>query len=281
MFRQRGPPRPVPTFFPAPPFEGLTEVKVGGGIRAETAIMMSPSVGDPEGSDAALAPAEPESSLGRAARQCFLGGLAPARLTAVLQGAELRFEEPRALLFRAGEMPQALVLVQSGSDALFGLAAGRREVTLDIVQTPDTVAPWAPLSGTPYAVSARVIRRAGLLCLSAERLREELRRDAGLAELMLRQICRCGCALMAQIEDLKLRTTTERVGGYLLALGAGDRQPLELPFSKQLIASQLGMTPESLSRAFATLRDQGVAIDGSRVTIVDAARIRRFCHLDR
>ncbi len=46
-----------------------------------------------------------------------------------------------------------------------------------------------------------------------------------------------------------------------------------LPQEKRLLASYLGMTPESLSRAFKALRDHGVHIDGMRVTITDPAAL--------
>ena len=46
------------------------------------------------------------------------------------------------------------------------------------------------------------------------------------------------------------------------------------PYSKMLIASQLGMKPETLSRAFAKLRDHGVQIDATMAHIKDVAHLR-------
>jgi hypothetical protein len=43
-----------------------------------------------------------------------------------------------------------------------------------------------------------------------------------------------------------------------------------------LIAGQLGLTPESLSRAFAKLRGAGVSVDASRVTVKDIVKLRRI-----
>lgn len=49
-----------------------------------------------------------------------------------------------------------------------------------------------------------------------------------------------------------------------------------LPYDKSLIAHRLGMTPESLSRAFARLRGQDIRTDGNRVMVGDVAQLRAY-----
>jgi CRP/FNR family transcriptional regulator len=59
---------------------------------------------------------------------------------------------------------------------------------------------------------------------------------------------------------------------------AGDAQPeLELPLAKGSIASYLGTVHETLSRTFAKLiRDKVIAVDGSRVKILDPHKLERL-----
>jgi hypothetical protein len=54
-----------------------------------------------------------------------------------------------------------------------------------------------------------------------------------------------------------------------------------LPYDKLLIAGQLGLTPESLSRAFARLRSIGVVVDASHVVVRDVAKLRQLANDDR
>jgi len=54
-----------------------------------------------------------------------------------------------------------------------------------------------------------------------------------------------------------------------------------LPYDKVLIAAQLGLTPESLSRAFARLKMAGVAIDAAQVVVKDIAKLRQIATNDR
>lgn len=71
------------------------------------------------------------------------------------------------------------------------------------------------------------------------------------------------------LEVLKTLNGEQRLIRFLLRLANSPRTPtvVALPFEKILIAEQLGMTPESLSRNFAKLRELGVSVRGRRVRI--------------
>ena len=63
----------------------------------------------------------------------------------------------------------------------------------------------------------------------------------------------------AEIERLKAHTGLQRVAQFLADLTDLEQGSCEvnLPYNKRLIAGNLGMQPESLSRAFARLREHG------------------------
>ena len=84
--------------------------------------------------------------------------------------------------------------------------------------------------------------------------------------------------LVEQIEQIKLMTAPQRLADFLLRLcptDAGSCRIL-LPYEKTLIANRLGMKPESLSRAFAKLRGQGVTVDREEVTIGDPRALKDY-----
>jgi CRP/FNR family transcriptional activator FtrB len=86
-------------------------------------------------------------------------------------------------------------------------------------------------------------------------------------------------ALVRQVCDLKMRTTAQRLGCYLLELSdvrAENTATLRLPFDKRLLAARLGCRQENLSRAFAALRSFGVETHGARVILHDIARLRAY-----
>ena len=50
-----------------------------------------------------------------------------------------------------------------------------------------------------------------------------------------------------------------------------------LPVSKRVLAGRLAMAPENLSRAFAALRDHGVVVHGTSVTLGNIRGLEDYC----
>ena len=75
--------------------------------------------------------------------------------------------------------------------------------------------------------------------------------------------------LVQQVEQLKAQSGVQRVAEFLASLSLAEQGhcAVALPYDKVLIAGRLGLTPESLSRAFARLRSIGVVVDASHVVV--------------
>jgi CRP/FNR family transcriptional regulator, dissimilatory nitrate respiration regulator len=84
--------------------------------------------------------------------------------------------------------------------------------------------------------------------------------------------------LVAQVEQLTLRSSTERLAEALLNLARGGAESaiVHLPYDEGLIAAPRKQS-ETLSRALAKLRPLGVETKGSRVTIRDVQALHRHC----
>ena len=82
--------------------------------------------------------------------------------------------------------------------------------------------------------------------------------------------------LVNQIEQLKSQNGGQRVAEFLLGICETSEGPatIRLPYDKVVIAGLLGIKPESLSRAFARLRDFGVVIRGNELDIADVGILR-------
>jgi CRP/FNR family transcriptional activator FtrB len=128
-------------------------------------------------------------------------------------------------------------------------------------------------------MSARTVTPARLIGVEAAGLRTLLHREISLASALLRAEALDFGSMVRQICDLKLRTTAQRLGCYLLALTdqtANNTIALRLPFDKRLLAARLGCRQENLSRAFAALRQLGVETHGARVILHDIAKLRDY-----
>ena len=132
----------------------------------------------------------------------------------------------------------------------------------------------------PYIVFVQALSDAMLLHVARHAVLEELGRDTGFALRMLSGLSRRLHGLVRDVEAYTLRSSHERVIGYLLAEApdgvATGATEVRLSPGKSVIASRLNMTPEHFSRILHELGNAGlVEIRGRTVRIPDLARLRR------
>jgi len=85
--------------------------------------------------------------------------------------------------------------------------------------------------------------------------------------------------LVAAISDLKMKSTAQRLAGFLLGLTSNSEGPaiVRFPYDKRLAADNLGMTAETLSRALQRLANLGVESRADNlVAIADLGVLREF-----
>ncbi|VFU09811.1 helix-turn-helix domain-containing protein [Methylocella tundrae] len=123
---------------------------------------------------------------------------------------------------------------------------------------------------------ARIYEEAQLVLVRAEAFRDAIRSDHALCRATL------GC-LSAQFrrhvrhaKNLKLRSAEERVSCYLVSLPGESSADItiRLPIKKRLIASQLGMTRETFSRALSGMAKFGIVVRGEIMHIADSTAAR-------
>jgi CRP/FNR family transcriptional activator FtrB len=184
-------------------------------------------------------------------------------------------------LFEQAETPVFAQFLLAGSIELLGVR-DRIETLVELLRPVDLIIPAAVLGDQPYLMRARVYEDAHLLLVPAEAFRAAVASDHALCRAVL------GC-LTAQFrrqvrlqKNLKLRSTEERVGCYLVSLlGSSDTDVIvRLPVEKRLIASQLGMTRETFSRALSGMARFGMLVRGDTVRVANAAAARDRFPLD-
>ena len=180
-------------------------------------------------------------------------------------------------LFAQGERAAVLYVLFDGSLQLVATGADARAAVIEVV-TPVEVFPLAAvLTAAPYPTGAIVVQPARLVGLPVQAFRATLAEDHHLVLATLVTLAGQSQRTVQRIKDLKLRSSSQRLACYLLEFArVASGATIDLPHDKKLIASHLGMTPESLSRAFATLRDYGVVNAGNLVTLTNETALRRF-----
>ncbi|MTJ80015.1 MAG: cyclic nucleotide-binding domain-containing protein [Telmatospirillum sp.] len=201
----------------------------------------------------------------------LLGCLPAAERDQLLGNAVLQTVPPGTILFEQGTDPNFQHIIVAGRVHLFGRSADGREVVIQVVAAPDLLLPAAVLSASPYLTQARTLETTGILMIHAEAFRSAVFSQPALVREVIGSLSGQFRRMVRQIKNLKLRTSIERTGCYILSLSAQQQTPdrAVLPYGKNLIASELGITPESFSRALGSLQSHGISVQGDTIEIRD------------
>lgn len=211
----------------------------------------------------------------------IIGTLSASSRTELLRNSILHSVAAGTVLFEQGATPNFQHMLLSGSVHLLGQSGGG-EVLIEAVGPPDLIVPAAVMTGAPYLMTARAPEASRLLLIHAEAFRAAITAEPNLALQVIDSLAGQYRRMVRQIKNLKLRSTAARAGCYLLALSARQGTPHRalLPYEKTLVASELGMTRESLSRALSSLSAEGVTVRGDTITIRNPRGLAVACDFD-
>ena len=184
---------------------------------------------------------------------------------------------------RQGDAADELIIVLGGQLAGFTTAANGTVAVVEVIRSGETLGLATLLARLPRLLGVRTVTPSQLLSIEAAGLLALVEQEPSLVTALLRAEANEFHALVRQVCDLKLRTTAQRLGCYLLSLSMekqANATALRLPFDKRLLAARLGCRQENLSRAFAALRGFGVETHGARVILHDIASLRAYSEPD-
>lgn len=193
---------------------------------------------------------------------------ADATFRDVTAGAFLQRFPPGTTLLLEGDQVDFLYVLLDGIVELEG-TWNDKETTLSVLRPVSTFILAAVVLDADGLMSARTLERSDILMLSGEAIRRAMKTDPALAFAVAEELSGCYRGLVRTLKNQKLRGGVERLANYLITqkIRLGGEPTFTLPHEKRVLASLLGMTPENLSRAFATLADYGVQTKGPEVTI--------------
>jgi CRP/FNR family transcriptional activator FtrB len=186
-------------------------------------------------------------------------------------------------LYRQGDAADELIIVLDGQLAGFSTAPNGTIAVVEVIRSGQTLGLATLLARLPRLLGVRTVTSSSLLSIDADGLLTLVDQEPTLVAALLRAEANEFHALVRQVCDLKLRTTAQRLGCYLLSLTTekkANATALRLPFDKRLLAARLGCRQENLSRAFAALRGFGVETHGARVILHDIASLTAYSEPD-
>ena len=209
--------------------------------------------------------------------------LPDAVLERLLEGATPRQFDAGETIFLHGEPASSVYLIIEGWVKLYRISPSGAEAVVSILKRNRSFGEAAALRDEAYPVSAEAITDCLLVQIDGNRMRRQIMADPQLGLSLLAASYVHLHGLVEQVEQLKARSGVQRLAEFLVELAEGhdNGARLPLPYNKTLIAGHLGIQPESLSRAFARLRDHGVRIDGNHAIIENIEALRDLASQDK
>lgn len=211
-------------------------------------------------------------------RVSLFGELADDEIARVSRYTRERRVARGEVLFQRGDRAHGFFFVVAGQVKLAFSSAQGTEKVVEIVGPMQSFGEAVMFMNGTYPVFAEALADSVLIQISQGVVTELIDQDSTFAHKLLAGMAIRLHNLVRDVETYSLRSSMQRVIGYLLQLGDSDKPcEISLPTSKRVIASRLNLTPETLSRIFHELSEAGlISVMGKRVTLHDPGRLVRY-----
>ncbi len=175
-------------------------------------------------------------------------------------------------VFFEGDDGNGLYVIATGKVKVYKMSPDGKEQILHIFGPGEVFGEVPVFHGKPFPASAECLVKSRLLFFPRQKFVNLVYANPSIALNMLAFLSMRLRKFTTQIENLSLKEVPGRLAGYLLFLQEeqGNRDFVELEISKGQLASLLGTIPETLSRIFAKMTEEGlIAVEGRRIIIKD------------
>lgn len=187
-------------------------------------------------------------------------------------------------LFNKGDNATTMYLVEKGKVTLYQLMPNGDEKLFKVFLAGELIAEMAMfMEPRKYPMSARVEQDTDLLGFGYEDVLSVFSGSPEVSLKVMNYMSNKICHLMSTLNILTQVNANQRLVMKLAELyraQVATQGKVSLPVTKKLLATQLGMTPETLSRAIKKLKIDGHIIEaGNQITLPDIPSLCRSVDL--
>jgi CRP/FNR family transcriptional regulator, dissimilatory nitrate respiration regulator len=210
----------------------------------------------------------------------LFSALTPAQVDTVAAAARERRLSKGEMLFQKGDPARGFFVVLTGQMKLALPSASGNEKVVEIIGPLQSFGEAVMFMDRPFPVFAQALADTHLLHIARDTVFQLIDTDPSFSRRMLAGVSMRLHSLIADVEAYSLRSSTQRVIGYLLQHSPDDdassaSAEIALPTSKHVIASRLNLTPETFSRILHELSESGlVRVQGRNIIVPDLRRLR-------
>ncbi len=209
--------------------------------------------------------------IGRAA---FFKGLQPNLTSQLASIATLKRYGAGEIIFDEGDPGRGFHLVAEGRVKVYKSAADGKEHILHLFGPGEPFGEVAIFLGRGYPARAQALSDCQTVFFPREALRRLISENPDLAFGLMAVLSQRLVRFAGLLESITLKEVPARLAAFILELAQGGDQA-ELSLTKSQLASLLGTTPETISRAFGRLKSAGLIRERKPyIFVLDYPRLR-------
>ena len=202
----------------------------------------------------------------------LFGGMSTEHLDEIENISVLKEYGRGETIFFEGDPGNGFYMVATGRIKIYKTSMSGKEQILHIFGAGEPFGEVPVFHDQPFPANATALEKTTLIFFPRERFVELVYSMPSLVMNMLAVLSMRLRRFATQIENLSLKEVPARLAGYLLYLSVeqGDTNQVTLDISKGQLASLLGTIPETLSRIFAKMSDEGlIKVEGKQISLLD------------
>lgn len=211
-------------------------------------------------------------------------GLSGEEKAALVQSGRRRHYANGENVFLYGDPIRNFYAVCEGAIQLFRETPDGHEMTVDVFIAGDAIGETEILQlSETHQFNALAIKDSLLMEFPVAWLKDNIKRNGTLALNLLSMLSRRNNIATLEAEHKATMSAAQQIACFLerlCILHDFDPHGFELPYSKTLIASRLGMELETFSRALTKIREHGISVQGTRVAFNDIQKMEDFVCAD-
>lgn len=201
-------------------------------------------------------------------------------LTEIAQGSKIIEAGKGQLLFSNEDEAESYYIVINGWVKLYRETLDGAQAVVDILTTGHIFGETSIFQDDLYPYSAESTEPTKLISLSLKHLKQAIEQNPKIAMAMLSSMAMYRKQQDKELEHRTLQNAPQRIGCFLLRL-ADQTEPgpvtIYLPYDKTLVASRLGMQPETFSRALSKLKKEtGLRVKGATIEVDNILSLSRY-----
>jgi len=210
----------------------------------------------------------------------LLRNTAPAHIAELARSARMQSVRRGETVCRRGEAQEGFYAVAYGLVKLVLRGSGGREKVLRLVGPGQSFGEALVFAERPNPLEAVALADTMVVLLPSKAVIALSARDPQFAHNLLVGMSERMHAFVADIEASTLHSGRQRIAAYLESLVDGDpAKSVRLPATKTVLASQLGLTKETLSRLLHEFSAQGlIRIARREIDLLDRPRLSAIAH---